>query len=77
MITIDELKESIKKGLKCDTVNIVRRDDKIHEFFSMWKSITLVNCQRRIVGTSYRRTQFLIKNLLIYENKVVHIIIPC
>lgn len=35
MITIDELKESIKKGLKCDTVNIVRRDDKIHEFFSM------------------------------------------
>lgn len=35
MITIDELKESIKKGLICDTVNIVRRDDKIHEFFSM------------------------------------------
>ena len=35
MITIDELKESIKKGLKWATGNIVRRDDKIHEFFSM------------------------------------------
>lgn len=33
MIIIDELKESIKKGLiKCDTVNIVRRDDKIHDY---------------------------------------------
>ena len=30
MITIDELKEAIKKGfIKGDTVNIVRRDDKI------------------------------------------------
>lgn len=29
MITIDELKEAIKKG---DTVNIVRRDDKIHDY---------------------------------------------
>lgn len=33
MITIDELKEAIKKGfIKGDTVNIVRRDDKIHDY---------------------------------------------
>lgn len=33
MITIDELREAIKKGfIKGDTVNIVRRDDKIHDY---------------------------------------------
>ena len=33
MITIDELKEAIKKGfIKGDTVNIVRRDGKIHDY---------------------------------------------
>lgn len=33
MITIDEVKEAIKKGfIKGDTVNIVRRDGKIHDY---------------------------------------------
>ena len=33
MITIDELREAIKKGfIKGDTVNIVRRDGKIHDY---------------------------------------------
>ena len=33
MITIDELKEAIKKGfIKGDTVNIVRRGNKIHDY---------------------------------------------
>ena len=33
MVTIDELKEAIKKGfIKGDTVNIVRRDGKIHDY---------------------------------------------
>ena len=33
MITIDELKEAIKKGvIKGDTVNIVRRDNQIHDY---------------------------------------------
>lgn len=33
MITIDELREAIEKGfIKGDTVNIVRRDEKIHDY---------------------------------------------
>lgn len=33
MITIDELREAIEKGfIKGDTVNIVRIDEKIHDY---------------------------------------------
>ena len=33
MITIDELREAIEKGfIKGDTVNIVRRDEKTHDY---------------------------------------------
>lgn len=59
MITIDELKEAIKKGfIKGDTVNIVRRDGKIHDYVlpgekvEPWETIKEENIEKVLIELS-------------------------